>query len=165
MMKNPGVKGRVVCDHLSKSKLNSKAKKGRLTESTMKQESPVMAPKVRSKAHVKLHSDCVGHAGIGHKLINDNLHFMTTCGSYEEANHSELQSKKFHEPFAASEGDTALLKLCSYTVLPVMKSFKLGSYLVKRAMFSSPSRTYSAMNTDNKFQVIWDTGASVSISP
>ena len=92
MMKNPGVKGRVSGDHLSKSMLNSKAKNGRLTKSTLKQKSPVMAPKVRSKVHVELYSDCAGHAGIGHKLINDNLHFMTTCDSYEEVNHSGQQS-------------------------------------------------------------------------
>ena len=89
MKKNPSFKGRVVCDHTSRSK------------STLKQKSLVLAPKARSKVIKNQYSDCASHAGIGYKLINDNLHFMTTCNSYEQASNSGQQLNRFHGPFLA----------------------------------------------------------------
>ena len=46
-----------------------------------------------------------------------------------------------------------------------MKTFKTGSELVQKTLFTAPSKSLNHMNKNSKFTVIWDTGASISISP
>ena len=54
---------------------------------------------------------------------------------------------------------------CTFVTIPIMKTFKTGSELVQKALFTAPSESLQHMNKDSKFTVIWDTGASISISP
>ena len=53
----------------------------------------------------------------------------------------------------------------SFVTLPTMKTFRLGSDLLHRVLFTSPSSSYRNMINASRFSLIWDTGASISISP
>ena len=61
------------------------------------------------------------------------------------------------------EGDSSLLY--SYVLSPILNTIKAGGNLLHRVLLSAPSKTLSTMDTNDKFTVIWDTGASISISP
>ena len=77
--------------------------------------------------------------------LHKNLQFMSTSGSI------------------VSEG--AISQVCSYVTLPVMRTFKAGSDYIHKVFMSAPQHTSSLMDKEDKFNVIWDTGASVSITP
>ena len=53
----------------------------------------------------------------------------------------------------------------SYLTMPVMKTFKLGSYLVQQVLSTASFLSMHNMKKASKFSLIWDTGASMSISP
>ena len=46
-----------------------------------------------------------------------------------------------------------------------MKTFKAGSDYIHKVFMSAPQHTSSLIDKGDKFNVIWDTGASVSITP
>ena len=55
--------------------------------------------------------------------------------------------------------------LYTYISTPIMKTFKAGSSLLHQVLLSAPAKAVNNMKPKTKFNVIWDTGASVSISP
>jgi len=46
-----------------------------------------------------------------------------------------------------------------------MKTFHKGTEMVKRVLFTAPFKSASEMPKASRFSIIWDTGASISISP
>ena len=77
--------------------------------------------------------------------LDKNLQFMSTAGSI------------------VSEG--AITHACSYVTMPIMRTFKAGSNYIHKVFMSAPQHTSNLMDDEDKFNVIWDTGASVSITP
>ena len=77
--------------------------------------------------------------------LGRNLQFMSTSGSI------------------VSEG--AISQVCSYVTLPVMRTFKAGSDYIHKVFMLATQHTSSLMYKEAKFNVIWDTGASVSVTP
>ena len=46
-----------------------------------------------------------------------------------------------------------------------MRTFKAGSDYIHKVFMSAPQHTSSLMDSEDKFNVIWDTRASLSITP
>ena len=49
--------------------------------------------------------------------------------------------------------------------MPLMKTFKAGSEFIHKVFLSAQKETLQEMGAQGKFNVIWDTGASISITP
>ena len=54
---------------------------------------------------------------------------------------------------------------CSCYAIPIMKTFRLGSFLVQKVLSTASFLSFKNMKKSSKFSLIWDTGASISISP
>ena len=78
--------------------------------------------------------------------LDRNLQFMSTSGSI------------------VSEGG-AVSQVCSYITFPGMRTFNTESDYIHKVFMSAPQHTSSLMDKEDKFNTIWDTGASVSITP
>ena len=59
----------------------------------------------------------------------------------------------------------AVSQVCSYITFPGMRTFNTESDYIHKVFMPAPQHTSSLMDKEDKFNTIWDTGASVSITP
>ena len=52
----------------------------------------------------------------------------------------------------------------SYVTTPVMKTFRQGTKLIHKVLMTTPAKSLHHMTQKSSFNVIWDTGAFISIS-
>ena len=93
---------------------------------------------------------------------------------YEDDTLYILQTVDFNDifeqiPFAEEtelqEESAPKMTWYSFATVPILKSFRKGTDMIKKVLFTAPFKSASVMDSNSRFSVIWDTGASISISP
>ena len=98
--------------------------------------------------------------------IVHQLQFGFTSFHYDNpscTHHEELHSDDHHYALATLPEDPPSV-FHSYILDPIVHTIKAGGNLLHRVLLTAPQRTLNSMER-HKFNIIWDTGASISISP